>query len=52
MTTKLPKPDYGNLLEYFPFDEFRGDQKRILEQMRDWLLDPTVDVIICQAATG
>jgi len=52
MTTKLPKPDYGNLLEYFPFDEFRGDQKTILEQMRDWLLDPTVDVIICQAATG
>ena len=53
MTYKeLPKTDYGNLLNYFPFDEFRGDQERILIQMREWLLDPNVDVIVCQAATG
>jgi len=50
--TKCAKTDYGNLLNYFPFDEFRGDQKAILVQLQEWLQDPTVDVIICQAATG
>lgn len=46
------KPDYENLLEYFPFDEFRGNQYQILLHLQEYLLDPDVDFIVCQAATG
>lgn len=46
------KSDYENILDYFPFDTFRNNQKEILKEFRDHLLDPEVSYIICQAATG
>ena len=51
-TTGLPKPDYENILHYFPLDTFRNEQEEILLKFKEYLLDPEVDYIICQAATG
>lgn len=50
--TKLPDPDYENILDYFPLEDFRKGQKDILLQFKEYLLDPSVSHIICQAATG
>ena len=48
----LPKPDYENILDYFPFPAFRNNQDQILNQFKEYLLDPEVKYIVCQAATG
>lgn len=48
----LPTPDYENILNYFPFDNFRNGQDDILLEFKEHLLNPEVSYIICQAATG
>lgn len=49
---ELPRPDYENILSYFPYEIMRGSQEQILLKFKEYLLDPEVEYIICQAATG